>query len=559
MKRRLSQDGGTNPEKENFGHGIGKKLLRGLGYAGIGLTFGLPTAAATFNAQESTVEIAANEVTMSPTYDSKIQLNNSIADIEADSRLPWIVGIDATWGENLIPPTDSIGGNIDAGYEVGLSVAAQPEGELAKIEEVIYDQLVKAGFAGASAGAIAVALVCGSRKVVGEERLAELKTSAMINTAAYAAGGAMIICAATGTLATDNNDKQPSNELGWIKAQNVFPQLDIPGDVKIRNNIYTKTLEKLVAGASDSYDISTNASETFTQDVDKTFENLRQPDKDETVVAVISDRHSNISMDPVANNVAQRAKAKYLIDDGDDTSSGSKWEEFSLRSLDESFSEDDYEQRARNDGNHDYGGYVESYLKERGWMTPNGRTQIFGPARIFLINDPRQSSFTPERAQPGISYDAAKEQYNEAICDSNERGERVNIAAAPKASMGRTALENGCVDLVIGGDTHLYSAPEAVESPDGSVGYEMTVGTTGGAAFAFAGGSKPRREANMVLVTLAADGTPIGTQSVDFTTDKRTIVNDYIPLHVVRAKTTETDLPQSDEDLSIPRKKLLVN
>ena len=46
---------------------------------------------------------------------------------------------------------------------------------------------------------------------------------------------------------------------------------------------------------------------------------------------------------------------------------------------------------------------------------------------------------------------------------------------------------------------------------NGATGYSYTTGTTGGAAYAIALGSKPRRPAGISLITYR-DGRPVGVQ-----------------------------------------------
>ena len=53
---------------------------------------------------------------------------------------------------------------------------------------------------------------------------------------------------------------------------------------------------------------------------------------------------------------------------------------------------------------------------------------------------------------------------------------------------------------------------------NGQAGYSYTTGTTGGAAYAIAIGSKPRREATITLLTYR-DGRPVGLQPVVLQTD----------------------------------------
>jgi hypothetical protein len=70
-----------------------------------------------------------------------------------------------------------------------------------------------------------------------------------------------------------------------------------------------------------------------------------------------------------------------------------------------------------------------------------------------------------------------------------------------------------------------------VVGENGQVGYSYTTGTTGGAAYAIAVGSKPRRDATMSLITYR-DGRPAGIQSVQLQTNGVFLVGDYVPLHL---------------------------
>jgi hypothetical protein len=68
-----------------------------------------------------------------------------------------------------------------------------------------------------------------------------------------------------------------------------------------------------------------------------------------------------------------------------------------------------------------------------------------------------------------------------------------------------------------------------VQSADGHVGYTFTVGTTGGAAFAVALGSKLRRDAGVALITYL-HGHPVGIQGVTLHTDGRFAADRYVRL-----------------------------
>jgi hypothetical protein len=106
------------------------------------------------------------------------------------------------------------------------------------------------------------------------------------------------------------------------------------------------------------------------------------------------------------------------------------------------------------------------------------------------------------------------------------------------ANLGREALSRGCVDLVVGGHTHVQNGPDAVvgegdaagaDGADGATGYTWTNGTTGGAAYAIALGSKPRRDAEVSLVTYA-DGRPVGLQWVRLRTNGTWQVGGWEPV-----------------------------
>ena len=72
--------------------------------------------------------------------------------------------------------------------------------------------------------------------------------------------------------------------------------------------------------------------------------------------------------------------------------------------------------------------------------------------------------------------------------------------------------------------------PDLVEGTEG-VGYRFTTGTTGGAAYAIAIGSKPRRDAMVSLITYR-DGRPVGIQPVTLQTNGTFVVEEYVELEL---------------------------
>ena len=104
------------------------------------------------------------------------------------------------------------------------------------------------------------------------------------------------------------------------------------------------------------------------------------------------------------------------------------------------------------------------------------------------------------------------------------------------------------MELVLGGHLHVDAGPELIEGPDGEIGYRYTMGTTGGAAYAFALGSKPRREAQVTLVTYR-DGRAVGLQGVFLQTNGRWDLGEYVALE--RPEDPE-DLEELDPEVSTP-------
>jgi hypothetical protein len=82
---------------------------------------------------------------------------------------------------------------------------------------------------------------------------------------------------------------------------------------------------------------------------------------------------------------------------------------------------------------------------------------------------------------------------------------------------------------VLAGHRHVQKGPTRVVGSNGSVGYSYTNGTTGGAAYAIAIGSKLRRDAELTFLTYR-DGRPVGIQPVTVRTTGDLAVADYVEL-----------------------------
>jgi hypothetical protein len=226
--------------------------------------------------------------------------------------------------------------------------------------------------------------------------------------------------------------------------------------------------------------------------------------------------------------VADKAGATVVLDAGDDTSTGETWEEFSLESLDSAF--DGYDAKVAIAGNHDNGPFVSRHLQKLGWTHLDGKVEEpFGGVRITGVDDPRSSGLGTWRDEKDLSFADVEQRIADDVCELDEKDERIATLLVHDANLGRAALARGCTDLVLGGHVHARIGPNRVVGENGKVGYTYTNGTTGGAAYAIAIGSKLRRDAMFTLVTFR-DGRPTGVQPVTVTTTGAVSVADFVPL-----------------------------
>ena len=140
-------------------------------------------------------------------------------------------------------------------------------------------------------------------------------------------------------------------------AEFLGPAIHVPDElsrVEVLSSATTKQTRRLIESAVETYDKSL----TFYAEAKEAAGELelRTPADGETVVVLVSDRHDNIGMDAVARAIADRGGATAVFDAGDDTSTGSRWEAFSLDSLTAAF--DDMDGRWAVAGNHDHGSFV---------------------------------------------------------------------------------------------------------------------------------------------------------------------------------------------------------
>ncbi|QZY28727.1 metallophosphoesterase [Nocardioides coralli] len=513
-----------------------KRLLRGLGLAAVWLVVAVATAVTVFLNSEREVVVASHDTVVRPTVGGEVLVRTGpvLPDLRLDTDQR--IGVDVTLGKT----TAETMGQLVERYAV---IAGQPDGSVAKVESAVTDMALDAAGRGAVAGLVPVGiwLLVGHRRrqelwdVVRRRRLLEI--------------GLVLGVVAAGLLVwAPWRQAEPSvrAEQEWLTlAEFLGPDVPLPADlppVEVRSSAGAIDSRRLVASAVSTY---RKANRFYDRAAEEAADlELREPEEGETVAVLVSDRHDNIGMDPVARAIADRAGATVVLNAGDDTSTGQRWEAFSLDSVSAAF---EGLQRFAVAGNHDHGDFVRDYLGDRGWTMLDG-TVVEGPGGGTLIglDDPRSSGLGDWRDETGLSFSEVAERFSEEICAADER---VNTVLVHDTNQARSALEQGCADLVIGGHVHVKIGPEAVTGPDGETGYAFTTGTTGGAAYAIAIGSKPRRDAMVTLITYDAEGRPIGLQPVTLQTNGTFLVEPWQPLTYPTDETDDTGPTDEPDEL----------
>lgn len=485
------------------------------------LVVAVPVTAALFVSGSRSTVVAGHDAVVRPAFDGYATLDLG----------PYIPSF-------RLPVGGRLGADIDLGateldsYEALIEryafIASQPEGQVAKVRATLVDLATDSIVLGAVVGLAGPALVL----LVGRQRWAQLAHPWTVRRAAGAAGLSVMVLVAAAVVIRD--EPVPAVETGqWVPLQQAFPELAVPdeaADLEIESGLMTTGTRRLMQSAVDTYRKSLEFYREVVEAVPAVEGELRTPEDDEVVGLLVSDRHDNVGMDPVARAIADAGGATFLLDAGDDTSTGSSWEAFSVESLDEAFA--DWDDRYAIAGNHDNGDFVAKHLGRLGFTTLAGEV-VDGPDGIRLLgaSDVRSSGLGSWRDERGVSFEEQSELLADLACEHDAEGDRVSTLLVHDANSGREALERGCVDLVLGGHLHVQVGPAPMEGENGRTGYTYTNGTTGGAAYALAIGSKLRRDAQVSLVTYR-DGRPVGIQPVIVRTTGEIVVGEWFPLQL---------------------------
>ncbi|WP_237111621.1 metallophosphoesterase [Nocardioides sp. WS12] len=474
-------------------------------------------AATIFVGSEREIDLASHEATISPDFSGDVVLRTGpvLPDLWVPS--PSKIGVEVQLGKS---DTASLP-ELTARYA---AIASQPDGQIAVVERAVTSMALAALVQGAAIGAVPLLMWAA----IGPERRRGLVSALPTRKGAIGATVLLVVVAAV-AVPTGWGQQDPPVE-NWSSLQDfvgtAVPLPEQARDVLVLGDASTGQTRRLIASAVSSYQQGLAFYSKATDDAADL--ELREPDADETVVLLVSDRHDNVGMDKVARAIAKAGGATNVFNAGDDTSTGERWEAFSLDSLGAAF--EDFDGRWAVSGNHDNGTFVRGHMEEQGWTYFDG-AEIDGPgnARLLGVDDPRSSGLGNWRDETGLTSSEVAQRLTDEACDADERGERVNTILVHDADFGDDALARGCVDLVVGGHTHVQDGPTAVIGENDTTGYTYTVGTTGGAAYAIAIGSKLRRAAGVALITYR-EGRPVGIQSVTLQTNGRYDVDDWVEL-----------------------------
>lgn len=407
-------------------------------------------------------------------------------------------------------------------------IASQPQGEIETVRSEIISMAVDAVLRAIGTALLALLIAILGWKAIGQQRRRALWAVARHPDRRQKIGAASVALLTIGGLALVAAPERPrSDAAAWLPIGTVFPLL--PADpvldrVEIAEGATTSGSKAIVEGALSTYQESVAFYGKLADSAAAVT--VRTPLDGETTALVVTDRHDNIGMDPVARAVADRAQAKLLIDLGDDTSSGQSWESFSLNSLAREFRGFEIVSVA---GNHDTGATVLKQMKEKDFTVLDGRPVTVDGIRFLGSSDPRSSGLTA--GYNGDESDNIKaigtqdDALTKVACDDGE----VTVIAVHSPSSAKLAAKSGCADLVLSGHLHRQVGPTAVTGLNGRSTTTLSTGSTGGAVYAFALGSKLRRSAQVTIVTFD-DGVPVGLQPVTFEPGGIITVAEYAPV-----------------------------
>jgi predicted phosphodiesterase len=499
------------------------RLLKLLALLVLAVVVAVPTAYATFVHSERPIVIGAHEATVQPDFTghARIDFGPLLPRVRVPTGAPLGIGVDINLGDSDVTDLNELVAR-DA------VIASQPQGEIAAVRSTIVSMAVDALLRAAGAALLAVLVAVLAWRAVGRDRRRVLRERVRHPGPRQVAGALATSLAVVAGVALLVVPERPHHDsTSWVPLRTAFPQ--VPSDrvldtVEIADGASTAGGKALVEGALETYQSSVSfygklALQAATVEV-------REPLPGQTTALVVTDRHDNIGMDPVARAIASQARADTLIDLGDDTSTGASWESFSINSLAREFDGFDVVAVA---GNHDTGPNVRADMLDKGFEVMDGEPVDVGGIRYLGASDPRSSGLTAGYSgDPSDNSAAIREQdaaLTKVACEDGE----VDVIVVHSPSSAKQAAASGCVDLVLSGHLHRQVGPETVQGANGRPTVTLSTASSGGAVYAFALGSKLRRVAQVTIVTFE-DGKVAGLQPVSFQPGGIIEVADFLPI-----------------------------
>jgi hypothetical protein len=482
-----------------------------------------PSWALLFTHSSTEMVLASHDAVLRPTFDGHVRLDMGpyLPDLRTSSGSP--VGVAVEMGKTTANTTPELAQRYAA-------IAARPDAEVRRVKSAVTGLALDAALGATAIGLLPIALWV----LVGPRRRAQLWRRRRQPLRSWRVALAVVAATALVLMVVPKPWDPEVDRVQadvWIPMQDAVSDITVPEGLhrwEIQGGLVTQGTRRLLSSLFDTYDRSKVFYAGLVNRVGDIAAQLHQPAKGETVAVLVSDRHDNIGMDEVVRAVADEAKATAVLDAGDDTSTGETWEEFSLASLDSAF--EGYDARVAISGNHDNGTFVSRHLSSLGWTHLDGKSVTpFADVRITGVDDPRSSGLGNWRDETDLSFDEVKTRIADDVCALDEQGERIATLLVHDADLGETTLARGCTDLVLAGHVHAQIGPNRVVGTNRKAGYTYTNGTTGGAAYAIAIGSKLRRDAMFTFVTYR-DGRPVGIQPVTVQTTGGLSVARYINL-----------------------------
>jgi hypothetical protein len=165
----------------------------------------------------------------------------------------------------------------------------------------------------------------------------------------------------------------------------------------------------------------------------------------------------------------------------------------------------------------------------KGFHLLKARPMTVDGIRFLGSSDPRSSGYTAGYNGNESDNIASIHAQDEALTKAACADAGVAVIAVHSPSSAKNAAASGCADLVLSGHLHRQVGPTVLNGSNGRSTTTLTTGTTGGAVFAFALGSKLRHTAQVTIVTFK-NGLPVGVQPVNFEQGGAINAEAYVPI-----------------------------